>query len=218
VVGPLVEANANMRAPRFSIAGFMALIALFGVTFAALTAVTEFTAGAMMTLALAASGYALLGRLTARGIDKVAWTGYLVFGTGYLVMCVAPTCDEHVMPHLVTTLLIDEQYSKMEYAPRQAGERVWTADRSGRNFLGGEVFGSVGPNTARFDVDLDNGTTSRFNSTQLRPISPSGCRRLGHSVVSIWLGLFGMFLARYRFADRQDRSISGRESSPAPPT
>jgi hypothetical protein len=91
-----------MRAPRISIAGLMAFIALLGVTFSALHTVTEFAASAMLTLALVASGGALLGRLSTRGTAKAAWTGYLVFGTGYLAMCVGPWCDEHVMPNLVT--------------------------------------------------------------------------------------------------------------------
>src|SRR4051812_28823571 len=131
MVRRLVGANANMRAPRISIAGLMALIALLGVTFSALHAVTEFWASAMLTLALAASAVALLGRLSARGTDKVTWTGYLIFGTGYLAICVGPWCDEHVMPNLVTTPFIDERYSKLEYTPRHAGERVWTTDRTG---------------------------------------------------------------------------------------
>jgi hypothetical protein len=173
-----------MRAPRISIAGLMGFIALLGVTFSALHAVTEFSASAMLTLALAASGAALLGRLTTRGTDKAAWTGYLVFGTGYLALCVGPWCDEHVMPNLVTTEFIEEQYSKLEYTPRHAGERVWTSEGTGRLYAAGEVFGHVGAETTSFDVAHDRGTTSRYSSPQL--------------------------LARYLFGSRQDGSIRGR--------
>jgi hypothetical protein len=35
--------------------------------------------------------------LSTRGTDKATWTGYLVFRTGYLAMCVGPWCDEHVI-------------------------------------------------------------------------------------------------------------------------
>jgi hypothetical protein len=193
-----------MRAPRFSIAGLMAFIALCGVTLAALHAVTEFSASAMLTLTLAASGVALLGRLSTRGTDKATWTGYLVFGTGYLMMSVGPWCDEHVMPHLATTPFIDEQFSKMEYTPKQTGERVWTADGAGRGYVGGQVFGNVSAKMASFDVAHDRGTTSRYSPAQLRPISPGSYRRLCHSALSIWLGLLGMALARYLFGSRRD--------------
>jgi hypothetical protein len=206
-----------MRAPRFSIAGLMASIALLGVTLAALRTVTEFSASAMLTLALAASGVALLGRLSTRSTDKATWTGYLVFGAGYLAMCVGPWCDEHVMPNLVTTPFIDEQFSRMEYTPRHAGERVWTSDGTGRQYAGGHVFGDVNAQTTRFDVAHDRGTTSRYSSAQLRPINPDSYRRLCHSALSLWLGLFGMVVARYLFGSRQDRSIRGRGVASAPP-
>lgn len=210
-------ANSNMRGPRISIAGLMAFIALLGVSFSALHAATEFSAGAMLTLALAASGGALLGRLCTRGADKAAWTGYLVFGGGYLAMCVGPWCDEHIMPNLVTTPFIDEQFSRLEYTPRRAGERVWILIPSSREYRGGEVFGHVGTETSRFDVVHDNRTTSRYSSSQLRPVSPNSYRRLWHSALSIWLGLFGVVVARHLAGRRQERSIRGLEVASVPP-
>src|SRR5579871_3537455 len=106
-----------MSAPRISIAGLMAFIALLGVTLSALHAATEFWASVLLTLALAASGLALLGRLSTRGTNGATWTGYLIFGTGYLAICVGPWCDVNLMPHLVATPFIDEQYFQMQYTP-----------------------------------------------------------------------------------------------------
>jgi hypothetical protein len=206
-----------MKSPRLTIAGLMSLIALLGLTFSAFHVVTQFSASAMLTLALAASGVALLGRLCTGGAGKAAWTGYLVFGTGYLALCLGPWCDEHLMPHMVTTHFIDEQFSKMEYTPRHSGERVWTSDGRGREYSAGEVFGDVSAATPRFDVAHDRGTTSRYSRVQLRPISPDGYRRLWHSALSIWLGLFGMVLAYYLFGNRQDRPTPGHEAPSARP-
>ncbi len=206
-----------MRGPRISIAALMALIALLGVTFATLHAASEFSASAMLTLALAASGVALLGRLSTRGADKTTWTRYLVFGTGYLAICVGPWCDEHLMPSLVTTPFIDERYSNMEYTPRHAGERVWTLDRTDRRYEEGEVFGDVDAKTVHFDVaHARTRTSSRYTASQIRPISPSRYRRLWHSALSVWLGLLGLGLARYLFGSRQDRSDRGRGTPSAP--
>jgi hypothetical protein len=209
-----------MQGPRTSIAGLMALIALLGVTFSALHAVTEFSASAVLTLTPAASGAALLGRLSTRSTDKEAtWTDYLVFGTGYLAMCVGPRCDEHLMPNLVTTQLIDERYSNMEYAPKHAGERVWTSDGTGLNFAAGEVFSDVNAQTVSFDdVHAASGATFRYAAAQIRPISPNGYRRLWNSALSVWLGLPGMGFARYVFLSGQDRSVRRRGMPSVPPT
>jgi hypothetical protein len=205
-----------MRSPRISIAGLMASIALLGATFSALHARTEFWASVLLTLAIAASGCALLGRLSACGIDQATWNGFLIFGTGYLAICVGPWCDEHIMPNLVTTPFIDEQYSKMQYAPALTGERVWTSDGTGREYAGGRVFGDVDAETTSFDVAHDRGTTSRYYSAQLRPISPDSYRRLCHSAVSLWVGLLGALLARYFVGGRRDGSTRGRGEASGP--
>lgn len=197
----------------------MALIALLGVTFAALHAGSEFSSSAMLTLALAASGVALLGRLFTRGTNKTTWTGYLVFGTGYLAICVGPGSGEHLIPNLMTTRFIDERYSRMAYAPRHAGERVWTLDRTDGRYEEGEVFGDVNGQTVTFDVAHPRTrTSSRYTASQIRPISPSSYRRLWRSALSVWLGLLGMGLARYLFGSRQDRSARRRGTASAPPT
>jgi uncharacterized membrane protein len=205
-----------MPGPRISIAGLMALIALLGVTFSALHAVTEFSSSAMLTLALVASAVVLLCRLSTRGTARATWTGYLIFGTGYLAMCAGPWCDEHLMPNLVTTQFIDEQYSKMEFTPIHGGERVWTSLGTRHEYAAGEVFGKVNAQTANFDVYHDRGTRGRYTASQLRSISPSSYRRLWHSALSVWLGLPGIALARYLFGSRQDKSISGRGIASAP--
>jgi hypothetical protein len=58
------------------------------------------------------------------------------------------------------------------------------------------VFGEVDEGTARFDVEHDRGTTSKYSPKQLRAISPDGYRRLWHSALALWLGLLGALLAR----------------------
>jgi hypothetical protein len=171
----------------------------------------------MLTLALAASGVALLGRLSTRGKAKVTWTGYLVFGTGYLSICVGPWCDEHVMPNLLTTTFIEERYAKIEYAPRYAGEHVWIQNGTSHDYTTGEVFGDVNAQTVTFQVAHAGEPTYRYSAFQIRPISPSTHRRLWHSALSVWLGVLGMGLARYLFVNRQDRAVRGQGIAPAPP-
>jgi hypothetical protein len=192
----------------------MAFIVFLGVTLAALRSETEFWARAMLTLAIASAGVALLGCLHTRGLEKAAWTGYLVFGTGYLVLCVGPWCDEHIMPHLVTTPPIDKRYSRMRYSPANGGELVWASDAFGREFTAGTVFGDVGPRDVRFEVADDRGGTNLYNASQLRAISPNGYRRLCHSTLSLWLGLLGALVARSFSGQRRDQPIRGAACGP----
>src|SRR5947209_608989 len=116
---------------RFSIAGLMAGVLFVAVSIASLREATELWARTMFTLAIAACGVALLGLLFRRGISRAGWTGFFVFGAGYLTLGFAPGCDTHIMPRLVTTALIDDRYMKLDYSPSQVGERVWAADRIG---------------------------------------------------------------------------------------
>ncbi len=204
-----------MRRPRISIAGLMVFVVFLGITFAALRTDTESWSRVMLSLAIASNGVALIGRLSTRSPNELAWTGYLIFGAGYLVLCIGPWCDEHIMPHLVTTPLIDDHYTKLQYTPTHAGERVWTTDGPGRGFAGGETFGDIGAETASFNVAHDRGTTSRYNATQLRAISPDGYRRLCHSTISFWTGLLGALLARCLRGINHDNSMRRAASGSA---
>src|SRR5262249_39008411 len=108
-----------MRPLRISVAGLMIVILLVAVALASLHEPTDLGARAMLSLAVAAGGVALLGTLSRRGVRRATWAGFFVFGAGYLTLCFAPGLESHVMPRLSTTALIDDRYRAMDYSPRR---------------------------------------------------------------------------------------------------
>jgi hypothetical protein len=196
-----------MRAPRITIAAFMAFVMFLGVSFAALRAPTPLWSSAMFTLAVATSGVALLGLICRRGRARTTWAGYFVFGTGYLTLCAGPWCDDHIMPYLLTTRFSDFRYRYMEHTPTEDGEQVWATYPYGQEFAEGRIFGDL--NGSDFHVSLSGRGTSRFVSSQLRAISQDGFRRLCHSIAAVLIGLVGMVLARYFAGEDHDETTGG---------
>ncbi len=199
-----------MRLPRFSIAGFMAFVVFLGVTFAGmLRPATPAASEAMFTLAIATGGAALMGAMFTRGAAKVSWVGYLVFGSGFLFLCAGPWCEQHVMPFLAISPLIDERYAKMEYTPKKVGETVWVQDASLRFSSKGRVFGEIDQEYPVFNVERENGGTSHYEPDQLRALSPDSFRRLCHSTISLWTGFLGALISRLFFGRGNDQSGNG---------
>jgi hypothetical protein len=187
--------------PRFSILGLMAVVLLAAVALASLREPTEAWAQAMFSLAVLASGVALLGLLLRRGVRRATSLGFLVFGTGYLTLCFGPGLDSQVSPRLLTSALIDAVYSKMEYAPGQVGERVWVqwrTDQISEQFIEGRVFETRTGPTGDFRVATAS-TTSSYVAAKLRPISPDSFRQLCHADLSLLFGLVGAAIARLFF-------------------
>jgi hypothetical protein len=186
---------------RISIAGLLGLIFFIAVAFASLHEATDPWAKAMLSLAIAAFGVALLGLLFRRGVHRATWTGFFVFGAGYLTLCCGPWCDTHIMPRLVTTIPIDDDYLRMDYAPRRIGEKVWASSGPGDPFVEGEVFDiSTGP-VRQFHVATVLRTTARYGPRQLRAISLDAYRQLCHADWSLLFALIGGIIAR-TFASR----------------
>src|SRR5262245_2703071 len=106
-----------MRSFRVSVARLMAFISFLGIAFASLHEATVGWWRWMFRAALAAYGVSLLGLRFRRGTARAAWAGFLVFGAGSLAICHGPWSEDHVMPVLMTTALIDEGYGQGEYVP-----------------------------------------------------------------------------------------------------
>jgi hypothetical protein len=184
---------------RISIAGLLVLILFLAVVFASLREATDLWAKAMLSLAIAVYGVALLGMLFRRATG----TGAFVLGAGYLALCVGPWCHTEIMPRLLTTAVIDDLYLKMDYTPRWVGERVWAARMPDDDFVAGRVFQiSTGP-VHQFHVESVHGTTARYGATQLRAIGLDAYRQLCHADLSLLFAFIGAMIAR-RFAAREE--------------
>lgn len=182
--------------PRISIAGLMTLILLCGVAFAGLRGESESWTRGMLTLALAVFGVAFLGLLFGRGPVRVACGGYFAFGAGYLVLCIGPWSDVHIMPHLLTTTWIDDRYFGLEYSPRRAGEMVWVLIQDRREYEQGRTYGDIDASTARFGVSfITRGASGFYFAPDLRGLGPDSYRRLCHSAIALLIGIPGALIA-----------------------
>jgi hypothetical protein len=96
------------RQPRLTIAGVTVLIALCGVTFAALRISSPYWASAMVSLTV----LILLGSLVSGiwGRHRALWSGFAIFGWGYFLLTFTAPFRDVVRPHLFTSVAIAESY------------------------------------------------------------------------------------------------------------
>jgi hypothetical protein len=198
-----------MRRPRLSIAGLMTVVLFVAVVLASLEEATELWAKAMFTVAIAASGVALLGMLFRRGIERATWSGRFILGAGYLALCFGSGCDTQIMPRLLSTALIDGRYFTMEYSPTLVGERVWVSKKDGDEFAEGQAFGMAG---TEFYIEMIHGnrTTASYSPTRIRAISQDTFRQLVHADLSLGLAFIGGMIARRFVARNEAAENSGR--------
>jgi hypothetical protein len=78
---------------RFTVAQLMAIVIYLGFGFAALRNANVFWASATYTLALILVATALIGALARNGAARTMWTGFAVFGLGYLLIVLLPPRD-----------------------------------------------------------------------------------------------------------------------------
>src|SRR4051812_29116963 len=100
-----------MSRPRVSIAGLMGVVLFIGVGFAALKGASRLWASALFTLTLAVLLGASLGAVARRGPERMAWTGFAVFGWSYLILSFWllpwPKSDPLGPPPLLAEVLLD---------------------------------------------------------------------------------------------------------------
>jgi hypothetical protein len=87
---------------RISIRGLMTIIVVSAVGLAALRNANDLWAAMIFLVAAAAVGVAVLGALFSRGGKRAWWTGFALFGGGYLVAALGP-----LQPQLITTHLLE---------------------------------------------------------------------------------------------------------------
>lgn len=107
-----------MRRPRFSIAGLMGLVVVVAVGVAALRSASEDWAGIVLMLTLGLLGVALLGVIFRDGPRRAFWSGFALFGGGYLTLTMAPWFSAEVGPRLATTRGLDLLFARLHPAPR----------------------------------------------------------------------------------------------------
>jgi hypothetical protein len=180
---------------RLTVAGLMGLVVYAAAGLAAVKSPTPAWAGTMLMLALTALAIATIGAVYRRHFAF----GFAVVGWGYLAVVFGPWLDARVGTRLLTTILADRLYLRVEYAPRETGERAW-ADVDGENHEGTIV--GIDTESKPFPVysfawhSQGGGLPSRFMAAwEIKPIDRQGYRDILHSLACPMISCLGGFAA-----------------------
>jgi hypothetical protein len=220
---------------RFSIRSLMAFVLACALGMAALRNANEFWAGAMIMVALAAVGTAVLGALTLRGADRYGWAGFAVFSGGYLVIAVGPWPSDSFKPQLGTTALLtyvraraaDTLTSPTESLPGLQLRRAQLVQQI-------EAFAAVTRDSfdpalvelkkrlANVDIAIQRAIAGGPSASPWRALRPGAMHVahffcVGHSLFSLLAGLVGTAVARGFYARRLRAELPAVASDDAPP-
>ena len=114
-----------MLRPRITLAQLMAIVLIIGFGFAALRNANAFWAVATFNLAIFLNATALVAAIVRKGRARAAWSGFAVFGWGYLLVDFLPDRSNGSLgfasvpkPHL----LIDKAFTFIQsYMPPPGG-------------------------------------------------------------------------------------------------
>jgi hypothetical protein len=174
----------------------LAFILAAGLGLAALSRPSALSASAMFSLLLLSLAVAFIGILYRRGQQRAFWTGFLICGSLYAVLSLAPWFDYNVGPCLVTTAILDSVYpnipllentSKLPYDPWKS----WTGSPPDYPYLHlrrGFTTSTV-PRSMRELVVFNVATTDEFLS-------------IGHSLFGMLLAVAGGCLAKHFYETR----------------
>jgi hypothetical protein len=220
--------------PRFSIRSVMAFVLASALGMAALRNANEFWAGAMIMVALAAVGTAVLGALTLRGAERYGWAGFAVFSGGYLAIAVGPWPNDSSKPQLGTTALLtyvraraaDTLTSPTESLPGLQLRRAQLVQRI-------EKFAAVMRDSsdpalvelkerlANVDVAIQRAIAGGPSASPWRALRPGAMHIahffcVGHSIFSLLAGMVGAAVARGFYARRVRTELQGVASDGPP--
>lgn len=111
---------------RFSMAALMGVVGLLAVGLAALKSANQLWVGLTTTIVLGVLLFAILGFIHSTGPMRRFWSGFAVFGWGYLVFIYAPWFHNNVGAYLPTNYLLQSLYSIMAqvHAPPPGSDHV----------------------------------------------------------------------------------------------
>jgi hypothetical protein len=197
-----------MRRFRFHLGTLVILVLLLGVGFAALRESNEIWDSSIFTLTIATLLISILLAIHRPERRRAFWLGFVVFGSTYLALSVAPSIE----PRLITTRALAFLDSKM---PRSIPAGIAYADFDNDGKMDLYVANNSQPNT--LFLNNGNGTfedvtsaagsntawfSNIFLGTKLK--GPNGTTehfvRIGHSLLALIAAFLGGLLSRHLHA------------------
>jgi hypothetical protein len=185
---------------RFSIRTLMAFVLVSAIGLAALRNANELWAGALLLVALAAAGAAVLGAIFLRGREQAWWAGFALFSGGYLVAAICPVQS----PLATTQMLI---YIHPVVTSSETGPPVYPIFWRQRAQALAKIERLKAEGRGPADAALDSAMKLLANlNTQLAGTpNQDEFIRVGHSLLSLLAGLVGGMVARW-FCARRERA------------
>jgi hypothetical protein len=192
-----------MRRRRLSIIWLASVVVISGVGIAALRFATEVWAGVVFTLALFVLGIAVLGVIYRYGARRAFWSGFALFGWGYMVVCFAPWFRDEVRPYLFTTKLQEAAVAMINPPQVQTPAGAGDASANGSAYV---VIDQAGQGThGRTHSSVRNLLAELWG----QGVDAHAFERICHSLWALLFGLLGALLGRALWIGRD-------QASPAP--
>jgi hypothetical protein len=214
---------------RFSIRTLMAFVLVFAVGLAALRNANAVWAGAMLLLAFASVGVAVVGMCLMRGRERAWWLGFGVFSGGYLAVAVAPVLSSPFNAYLGTTSLLNSVQLQVATASstrlgdlvsRRAAlaARIELIDRDDPTVS--QVMNRGAAELAKLDAIIEEEQSSQLYAKRWQSLLPGAAneghfRSVGHSLFALLAGLIGGTVAVW-FDARREAGESHFGSVPGP--
>jgi hypothetical protein len=180
---------------QFSLRTLLLAFIPIGLAIAALVNANYYWANAALTVTLACLGASIVGWLWCPGRGRAFWSGFAIFGCGYMLLAFGPWFDEHVGRSLISQQILERSAGlfghQADLGPHEVST-FWQNKNFGRQaeFVSDpSYFASVGRMLHYWDYLL-----------------------IGHCVFTLLSGLAGALLAS-RFCTR--REIKGESRTVA---
>jgi hypothetical protein len=196
---------------RFTVANMLVLVGVLGVGMAAMRDGSDESANALFSAVIVALLVSLLGAIVRR---DAAWTGFSVFGWGYMGLAFFPGFKDEIRPHLLTTPLVNKVVEELLHVPKPIA--LDHAAFLEANPAIKEQMRQYKPEQLRLDYLESRILEARMNYFTARnntkaKIDP--CNRIGHAIFALVFGLIGACAGRFLASWRMCRETS-RSSTP----
>jgi hypothetical protein len=194
----------------FSIRTSMFFIVFCALGLAALKNGDGVWAGAMLLIAVAAVGTAIVGAAIMRGRERDSLAAFALFAGGYLVLTFAPGFTTEVMPRLLTTKALDFVHADFfaSTSRETLPQMLWWQHAR----VLAEVDRLKAENRTPGDPELDS-AIRMLESLETRIDGAADKRdfiRAGHAIFALFAGLFGGLVGAAFHARREREEVVAR--------
>jgi hypothetical protein len=174
-----------MRKLQFSLASVLVGVSIIAAWCAALRFASELWATLWFSLAIGAVLTAVVGAIFRRGEPRAFWTGFILFGSSYLLLVFGPWFDGNVRQHLLTERLLLYLHPKLQ----QATQKQVILSLVDGTVVSGDRLHPRASNSLPLPAGLILGGPT--------PVSTSeNFSQIGHSILAVAMGLLGGILSR----------------------